>query len=388
MEYKIRVHGGFHRRQGTPVRLALPEDLAGKKVTLKDERTGLHVCSQILSQGDQQYLYWLLDDVLPGEVRTYALLTCETEPCATCTGVTLEDNGEAVRFLAGEELVTAYNYKDYRRPYLYPLIGPFGHGVTRDFPMKDDTPDESHDHPHHRSVFTAFGDISGINNWADVGQMPLGAMEHQEFTALESGPVLGRLEVRNVWTGPGEGAMLDEVREIVLFATAPSYRLFEYRVSLTARKDVVFNDTKEGGILSVRVASSMDARRGGRIENAQGGVNEAETWGKPSPWCDYSGIVAGHEVGIALMDHPENFRHPTPWHVRNYGLMTANCFGLSEFTKGKLNGTHKMAAGDKLNFTYRILVHAGDAKAGEVSRHYADFAYAPQVELLRDGKRV
>ena len=81
MEYKIRVHGGFHRRQGTPVRLALPEDLAGKKVTLKDERTGLHVCSQILSQGDQQYLYWLLDDVLPGEVRTYALLTCEPGLC-------------------------------------------------------------------------------------------------------------------------------------------------------------------------------------------------------------------------------------------------------------------------------------------------------------------
>ncbi|MGI6082613.1 MAG: PmoA family protein [Limnochordia bacterium] len=388
MEYKIRVHGGNHRRQGTPVRLALPEDLAGKKIKLKDERTGLHVCSQVLRQGDQDYLCWLLDDVLPNEVRTYAVLTCETESCATCTGVTLEDNDGAVRFLVGEELVTAYNYKDYSRPYLYPLIGPFGHGVTRDFPMKDDTPEESHDHPHHRSVFTAFGDISGINNWADVGKMPLGAMEHQEFTALDSGPVLGRLEARNVWTGPGEGAMLDEVREIVLFATAPSYRLFEYRVSLTARKDVVFNDTKEGGILSVRVASSMDARRGGRIENAQGGVNETEAWGKPSPWCDYSGIVSGHEVGIALMDHPGNFRHPTPWHVRNYGLMTANCFGLSEFTKGKLNGTHEMTAGDKLEFTYRILVHAGDAKAGEVSRHYADFAYAPQVELLRDGQRV
>jgi hypothetical protein len=391
VEYTIRVHSGNHRRQGTPVRLVLPEDMVGKKITLRDQRTGRQVCSQVLRQGDQECVCWLLDDLLVGETRTYTLSSCETATCAkaqaSCSGVTLEEEAESVRFLMGKELVTAYNYKDYRRPYLYPLIGPFGHGVTRDFPMKEDTPDESHDHPHHRSVFTAFGDISGINNWANGGSMPLGAMEHQEFTALESGPVCGRLEARNVWTGP-EGPMADEVREIVLFSSAPSYRLFEYRVSLTAREDIVFNDTKEGGILSVRVASSMDARRGGRIENAQGGVNEVEAWGKPSPWCDYSGMVEGHQVGITLMDHPTNFRHPTPWHVRNYGLMTANCFGLSEFTKGQVNGTHEMSAGDQLSFTYRILVHAGDAKAGEVSRHFADFAYAPQVELLRDGKRV
>lgn len=368
MEYTIRVHSGHHRRQGTPVRVALPEDLVGKKVTLQDERTGLRVCSQ--TTGEKEYICWLLDDLLVGESRTYTLSPCEGA-CAPGHGVTLEEEAGAVRFLVGKELVTAYNFQDYRRPYLYPLIGPFGHGVTRDYPMKEDTPDEFQDHPHHRSVFTAFGDISGINNWANSGSMPLGAMEHQEFTALESGPVCGRLEARNIWTGP-EGAMADEVREVVLFASAPSYRLFEYRVSLTAREDIVFNDTKEGGILSVRVASSMDVRRGGRIENAQGGVDEVEAWGKPSPWCDYSGPVQGHQVGIALMDHPSNFRHPTPWHVRNYGLMTANCFGLSEFTKGQINGTHEMPAGDTLDFTYRILVHAGDAKAGEVSRHYAD----------------
>lgn len=387
MQLRVRVRAGHHRRQGTPVRLALPQDLVGQSICLKDTRNHRCVRSQVISCGDRKYLCWLLDDVLSGEE---CILSLETKGKALAEGkeaswgVRLEDQGDTVRLLLGSELVTAYHYRDYRRPYLYPLIGPFGSGMTRDYPMKEDTPDESQDHPHHRSVFTAHGDLSGINNWANGGEMPLGAMEYQEFTALDSGPVLGRLQARNLWTGPEVGPMLDEVREIVLYASAPSYRLLDYRVTLTAREDVVFNDTKEGGILSVRVASSMEVRRGGRIENAQGGVNETEAWGQPSPWCDYSGTVGGRQVGIALMDHPGNLRHPTPWHVRNYGLMTANCFGLSDFTAGLENGDFELKRGETLDLAYRILLHAGDARQGEVSRHYADFAYPPRVDLIRD----
>ena len=36
-------------------------------------------------------------------------------------------------------------------------------------------------------------------------------------------------------------------------------------------------------------------------------------------------------VGIAVLDHPGNFRSPVHWHVRDYGLMTTNCFGDSTF---------------------------------------------------------
>ena len=65
-------------------------------------------------------------------------------------------------------------------------------------------------------------------------------------------------------------------------------RLVDYDVALTAAEgDVTFGDTKEGGIISFRVATSMDGSKGGRIENASGGVSEKECWGKPSNWCDY-----------------------------------------------------------------------------------------------------
>jgi len=45
----------------------------------------------------------------------------------------------------------------------------------------------------------------------------------------------------------------------------------------------------------------------------------------------------GKTVGIAVFDHPSNPRHPTTWHVRDYGLFAANPLGctiLKRKTKG------------------------------------------------------
>jgi len=36
--------------------------------------------------------------------------------------------------------------------YFYPVIGPGGARMTRDYPMVKDSEGEDHDHPHHRSL--------------------------------------------------------------------------------------------------------------------------------------------------------------------------------------------------------------------------------------------
>jgi hypothetical protein len=119
------------------------------------------------------------------------------------------------------------------------------------------------------------------------------------------------------------------------------------------------------------------------IENAYGGLQEAETWGKRANWCDYSGPVEGETMGIAMMDHPANPRYPTHWHVRAYGLMTANPFGLHDFYKDP--DTHRgdwtIPAYESRNFLYRVLVHRGNAREGNVRERYHDFINLPQVEL-------
>ena len=74
------------------------------------------------------------------------------------------------------------------------------------------------------------------------------------------------------------------------------------------------------------------------ITNALGDKGEKTLWGKPSPWCDFTGDVPKAGLrGIAIFDNPANLRYPTSWHVRDYGLMGANCFGYSHFSKEAYN---------------------------------------------------
>jgi hypothetical protein len=88
-------------------------------------------------------------------------------------------------------------------------------------------------------------------------------------------------------------------------------------------------------------------------------------------------------VGIAILDHPTNFRHPTYWHVRNYGLMTANPFGLSYFLGDKqMDGSHTLAAGEELVFRYRVLFHTDTTGEANVADKYNDYINPPIVSLV------
>ncbi|MCY3022179.1 MAG: PmoA family protein, partial [Planctomycetota bacterium] len=88
-------------------------------------------------------------------------------------------------------------------------------------------------------------------------------------------------------------------------------------------------------------------------------------------------------VGIAIMDHPFNLRHPTPWHVRDYGLFAANPFGQSQYKAGLLQrGDYALGSGSELTFRYRIYFHRGDAKRGDVSAKWCDYACPPVVRKV------
>ena len=120
----------------------------------------------------------------------------------------------------------------------------------------------------------------------------------------------------------------------------------------------------------------------GKIENAYGGISEKETWGKRAAWCDYSGPVQERWIGAALFDHPDSFRYPTYWHVRDYGLMTANPFGISYFKNDPAQrGDFTLKQGAALCAFYRLYIHIGDATDGRVGAKYNDFVHPPEVEV-------
>lgn len=100
-----------------------------------------------------------------------------------------------------------------------------------------------------------------------------------------------------------------------------------------------------------------------------------------SIWVAY-GDCDGVDQGIAVFDHPANPRFPTPWHVRNYGLMTANCFASSHYApEAKLNGDMRFKKGQETTWSYRVYIHCGNAQQGKVSSRYLDYFAPPKVKV-------
>jgi hypothetical protein len=84
--------------------------------------------------------------------------------------------------------------------------------------------------------------------------------------------------------------------------------------------------------------------------------------------------VNGENVGIAILDNPDNPRHPVRWHARGYGLFAANPFGLNVFTRDKSqDGSMTVEPGQPVRFRYRVIVHAGDVKTADIAAQWAKY---------------
>lgn len=380
---EICVHGGEHDRTLCPVSAELDwnyDDCPG--IRLRDADTGAPVPCQISETGGRVVLTWLVDGLKAGQTQTLKAEVVDQAP--ETPGVTFEDDpaGSKVDVRIFGEPFTSYHFgTQWARPFLHPMIGPGGVRVTRDWPVVDGSADEHTDHVHHKSIWVAYGECGDVDNWSE--EEGHGWQRHRAFVAQVSGPVFGELVAQNDWCTHEEKKQFEELRTLRFYALPEGLRLFDLTVTFRMTEGpVVFHDTKEGGLVSVRVASAMDVRNGGRIANGYGGANEAETWGKPAPWCDYSGQVDGHSVGIAILDHETNPRYPTQWHVRDYGLMTANCFGWQHYRPdANVNGDMVFEEGQETTWRYRLYVHRGDAIGGQVRDRFLDFVFPPKITL-------
>jgi Methane oxygenase PmoA len=373
----LQVSAGDHDRSECPVWLPCPAGVPPTgPLVLVDRESGDHWPVQRL--GDE--LVFVVSELPRGTARELKLVGGDAPgPAARLT-----QQGDAFEIAIGDRPFTTYHFGSQAvRPYFFPLLGPDGVPMTRSFPMLAGISGESTDHPHHRSLYVGFGEVNGVDCWSEPPHSNTGRIVHQAWDGVADGPVAAVLRERLRWVDGQGNALLDEQRRIVVYASA-TVRLLDLELRLApAHAAVLFGDTKEGGPLAVRVNSAIEGKRGGTIENAYGGRREAECWGKRAPWVDYSGSVDGAAVGLALFDHPTSFRHPTYWHVRDYGLFAANPFGLSTFANDpSQRGDVVLAPGQSLTFRYRVCLHRGDAATGNVADHYQDFANPPSVEVI------
>ncbi len=291
----------------------------------------------------------------------------------TTGGVKITQRTDKVTVEVNGKLFTEYCYTGGPRPYFYPVIGPTGAPVTRNWPMADG-PHEAHDHPHHKSLWFTHGDVNGIDFWADGNNK--GKIVHDKFLEISSGPDVGVIKSQNNWIAP-DGKMVCTDTRTQRFYNRPDGQIMDWEVTVHASHgEIVFGDTKEGS-MATRLTPTMRLKGEvgqGHIVNSEG-VRDGQTWGKRAAWCDYYGPVDGNVVGIAIFDHPDNPRHPTWWHVRDYGLFAANPFGVHYF-EGKPEGTGNLTvpAGESVTFKWRFYFHKGNEVEGKVAEHYREYA--------------
>lgn len=252
------------------------------------------------------------------------------------------------------EVITTYVFRDPQisRPYFANIRVPGQVPLTRLHPPG---PNDFNDHPlFHPGLWLAFGDLSGADNWRLKA-----AVEHNRFV-IEPHDDNERLtyQVENVYWDAEHSRELCRELASYTFHTADDHIAIGWNSRFFAGKtQLVFGDQEEMG-LGVRLHSDLAVQRnlGGRILNAQGQRNEAEVWGKPSPWVDYSGPLGHQFVGIMLAPSPRNFR-PCWFHARDYGFVTANPFGEQAFTQTKQPSRIVVEPDKELLLEFAVILH-------------------------------
>ena len=269
-----------------------------------------------------------------------------------------DDEKKRIDITIGDKLFTSYVYEEWlAKPYLGPMYTRDGQTYTRlDFETKE--------HPHHRSVFLAVGDVNGIDFWnepADHGvEVPNG------FENFEEGAAFAAFTAKNIWKSIDGVPQIDEKRRFTLYNQSEACRYLDIELTFTASYgDVVFGPTKEAGPLGIRMNEELRADKGtGTLKNCYGAVGEGECWGRSAQWCDYSGTLSGVPYGIAAFDDEKNERFPTAWHIRNYGLFAAN----NLYFKGGFT----IKAGESLSYRFRVVFHEDNCAVADRYVLYAN----------------
>lgn len=265
------------------------------------------------------------------------------------------------------------------RPFFSPLVGPeSGSSVTRiGHPGAPD-------HDHHRSVWFAHAKLLGMDFWSDQGET---FIRQQQWLAYEDADEQAAMAVKLGWhDGHDPQPLLDQELIAVVRPLDRGEFTLDLHSKFVPRADQLEFQQTNYGLLAVRVAKSLSVHfGGGQITGASGSVGEANLFGKPSAWMDYSGSIAIADSipratvieGITFFDHPENVSFPSKWHVREDGWMGASVCRDRAVVASQDN---------PLRLKYRLYIHRGGADVSRADEVFDQWAKEPDLHVVRSSE--
>lgn len=308
-------------------------------------------------------------------------------PSFAADAVEVRQAGDTIAVQIGERPFTTYYFgPSVTKPYLMPLTAADGTVVTRSFPIGNDVgnanPRTPAFEPHQRPLYFGHGDVDGLDFWQeeafdkyyrDHGKQSYGRVQLKEVEQASGAADHGSIRATFNMLDPS-GRVIAQETQTFTFRGDQRTRMVDCDFTVHATNGpVTFGDTKEG-TFAVRLAPELSGSRVHMV-SSNGAEGEKAIWGKPADWIDYYGTIDGKDVGVAILDSPASFRHPTTWHARAYGLFAANPFGWREFSRDEnRDGSWTVPEGKSLSFRYRVIIHFGDYRSAAIADAYREYA--------------
>jgi len=316
-------------------------------------------------------------------ILTAFMLLCSAHAAAQGQ-VTFKQHPNKIEVEIDARPLATYHFgNQWMKPFLHQVRAASGVIVTRGYPVEKKE-GESSDHFWHHGIWYGHGDINGVDFWREFTgdpnedkkfPLPVGRFVPKSKPSFKSGRDFGLIIADYDLVAP-DNKVFGSLREFFSFRRIGGNNLIDAEITITADRGapLKMGDTEEGSF-GLRFADEFKEERGGIITNSDGLKGTKLVWGKRASWVDYSTTINGEKVGLTIIDHPKNPKHPTYWHARGYGLCGVNPFGEHDFHNDKSrDGSLTIAAGKNLVFRYRVVIHPGGVESVNIEKQTLDFA--------------
>lgn len=260
-----------------------------------------------------------------------------------------------------------YEWAARRRPFVHPLRSPAGLVLTVDAPD---------DHPWHHGLWFTIKFVDGDNFWEEYDAYGVLRHDGEPHISHDQGAVTidGALD----WVRPDRATVaLREHRRWTYRPVNDTTYSLDLTTTLVPVADAVLDRTPFttwGGYGGLTFRGRPDFVET-TLRIADDDEAHERVLGTSARWLDCTGTIEGHRVGIAMLDHPTNSRHPTPW----YASTRADAYGSdgwSNFVNAALLWEESLLvpAAAPLALRYRVLVHDGDLDRREIDDAWATWA--------------
>lgn len=287
---------------------------------------------------------------------------------------------------AGGRLLAVYQWEAKRRhAFFHPLYSAGGNAPLTCFAPWD--------HCWHRGLWWSWKYINGVNFWEqmhDDGRGEGRSLVTAHCAAERGDGVIEITETVALQSFDSGATLVQEARRLLLLpalAAVPGAWAIEWNSTSTALVDCEFAatpypETPWGGYAGLNFRPNRCLGWDEEICNSQGATGKEACHAMPARWAAYAGNLDGNEhdsaaaparAGVAILDHPQNPRHPNAFYTWSVGADNRG-FGFLALCP-LLAGSLVLPAGASLS--YRALVVMFD---GAVPSDALDNAWQSWVE--------